>query len=171
MVRDQAVLSDTMPCILVPVFAGRRCFWFAIIIIVIIVTIIIVITIFITVIIINALFLGFDVATHLHLRDSGCLGEFFTGEFYLYHHSLQQRLQWTSKWYFVSFNSRIPGGRTSTTRGRYYYHRATPRPSPKPRTNWFDEQGYRSGGLEVFPMELMKKDIVKCSWLIVDSAN
>ena len=66
-----------------------------VVIIVIIVTIIIVITIFITVIIINALFLGFDVAIHLHLRDSGCLGEFFTGEFYLYHHSLQQILQWT----------------------------------------------------------------------------
>ena len=36
-----------------------------------------------TIIIINALFQGFDVATHLHLRDSGCPGEFFTGELFV----------------------------------------------------------------------------------------
>ena len=36
----------------------------------------------------------------------------------------------------LSFNSRIPRGRpAATSRSRYYYHRTTPRPSPKPRSN------------------------------------
>ena len=70
--RDQAVQSDTMPCILVQVFAGDF-----IIISIVIVVIIVIVTIIVVI-------QGFGVATPHHWRDFGFQEGFFTGQnFYI----------------------------------------------------------------------------------------